>query len=90
MDAPQGLALLVVADAVQLESARRPQQEPTAVVRAGAAVEEEPLELDEPRIDDERLLLLDRERRLGEAERVGDRKWTGEKRWRPRGTRRSW
>ena len=40
---------------------------------AGAAVEEEPLELDEARVDDERLPVVERQPRLREPERVGDR-----------------
>ena len=73
MDAPQRLALLVVADAVEVEADRPPQQKPPAVLGAGAAVEEEPLELDEARVDDERPPLLERQPRLRETERVGDR-----------------
>ena len=60
MDAAQRFPLLVVADAVEVEADGPPQQKPPAMLGTGAAVEEEPLELDEARIDDERLLLLER------------------------------
>ena len=73
VDTPQRLSLLVVADAVELEADRPPQQEPPPVLGAGATVEEEALEVGEAGVDDERLLLLQRQRRLGEAERVCDR-----------------
>ena len=66
-------ALLVLADAVKLEADGPAQQQPPAVLGAGAAVEEEPLELGESWVDDERLLLLDREAGLRQPERVGDR-----------------
>jgi hypothetical protein len=58
VDAPQRLSLLVVANAVELEADGPPQQQPPAVLGAGTAVEEEPLDLDEARIDDERLPFL--------------------------------
>ena len=73
VDAPQRLSLLVVADAVEVEADGPPQQEPPAVLGAGAAVEEEPLELDEARVDDERLPVVERHPRFREPERVGDR-----------------
>src|SRR4029077_14940915 len=58
---------------------RPPQQEAPAVVGAGAAVEEEPLELGQARVHDKRLLLLDREVGFGKPERVGDRQANGRK-----------
>src|SRR5262249_12866963 len=73
VDTSQRLALLVVADAVELEADGTPKEEPPAVLGACAAVEEDSVELDEARIDDERLLLLEREARLGEAKRIRDR-----------------
>ena len=87
MDAPQRLSLLVVADAVEVEADRPPQQEPPAVLGAGAAVEEEPLELDQARVDDERLLGSSSVS-LASASPNGSaiERRTGSKRWRPRGT----
>ena len=73
MDAAQRLSLLVVADAVEVEADGAPQQELPAVLGAGTPVEEDPVELHQARIDDERLLLLERLVGGGEPERVGDR-----------------
>src|SRR5579864_2524640 len=67
------LALRVLADAVQLVPGRAPQQQPPPVLRVRAALREEALQLDEPRIDDERLRLALLERRTREPERVLDR-----------------
>src|SRR5207253_2276312 len=72
VDAPQRLPLLVVADAVDLEADGPPQQEPAPVLGAGAAVEENPLEVDQPWVDDERLLLVERKCGLRETERIGE------------------
>ena len=44
---------------------------------AGPTVEEEPFELDEAGVDDERLPFVERQPRLREAERVGDREAHG-------------
>ena len=42
-----------------------PQEQPPTVLGAASAVEEDPLELDETRVDDECLLLLECQPRLG-------------------------
>src|SRR5262249_29196089 len=73
MHAPQRLPLLVLAHAMELEAHRPAQQKAATVVRARSSVEEGPLELDEIGIDDERLILLKGELRLGQTERTGDR-----------------
>ena len=73
MDAAQRLSLLVVADAVEVEADGPPQQELPAVLGPGAAVEAEPLELHETRIDHQRLLVLERQAGLRQPERVRDR-----------------
>ena len=46
--------MLVLPHAVQLEAARPAEQEPAAVGRVGAGLGEQALELDEPRVDEER------------------------------------
>ena len=43
------------------------------MLRTGPAVEEEPLELDQARVDDERLPVVERHPCFRESERVGDR-----------------
>ena len=58
---------------MEVEADGPPEQELAAVLGTGAAVEEDPVELHEARIDDERLLLLERLLGGGEPERVGDR-----------------
>ena len=67
---PQRLAVHVLADAVQLVARRTPQEEPSAVLCVGAALREQPLERDEPRVDDERLRLALHELRPRETERI--------------------
>ena len=49
----QRLALLVLAHRVQVEARRPPQQQPPSVLRVRAALGEEPVERDEPRIDEQ-------------------------------------
>src|SRR5215472_2541551 len=73
MDAPERLPLLVFPDAVEVEPHRPPQEEPPAVLGPAPAVEEESVEFDETRVDDECLLLVERQPCLREPERVGDR-----------------
>ena len=52
--APQRLALLVVADAVEVEAARPPQQQPPPLRRPRTGLGEEPVDVDEPRVDEDR------------------------------------
>ena len=68
----QRVAVLVVAHAVQVEARRPPQQQPPPVVRAGAALREEPVELDQARVDEQRAGRLERLLDPLEAERVLD------------------
>ena len=55
MDAPERLALLVLADAVELEPGKAAKEETASARRLAAGVGEEPLDVDEPRVDEERL-----------------------------------
>ena len=71
--AAQRFALLVVANAVQLEPGWAPEQQTAPVVQSRSPLREEPVELDEPRVDDERLRLLDLELAAREAEGILDR-----------------
>src|SRR5262249_50097374 len=73
VDAPQRLALLVVPDTVEVEADGPPEQKPSAVLGARPTLEEEPFELDEVWVDDERLLLVERHPLLREAEGIADR-----------------
>ena len=73
MHLAQRLALDVLAHAVQLVAGRPPQQQAPPVLRVRAALREEPVERDEPRVDDERLRLALHDLDAGEAERILDR-----------------
>ncbi len=73
----QRLALRVLAHAVQLVAGRPAEQQPPPVLRMRAALGEEPVERDEPRVDDERLRLALLERRPRETERILDRQPDG-------------
>ena len=71
--AAQRLALLVLADRVEVESGGTPQEQPPSVAADDAGVAEEAVERDEPGPDDERRP-LERDRRLDgrEAEEIAD------------------
>ena len=64
---PQRLALLVLAHAVQLEPGRAAHEELPAAGRPAAGVGEERVELDEPRIDEQRAGPGERNRRRARA-----------------------
>ena len=69
---PQRLALLVLAHAVQVESGSPAQQHLSSGLRRGTAVGEEPVELDEPRVDEHRTWGGQPDLELVKAERVLD------------------
>ena len=54
MHLAQGLPPLVVPHAVQVEAARPAEQQPPAVLGIGSTLGEEPLELDQARVDEQR------------------------------------
>ena len=74
MHPAQRLALLVLADAVEVEAGRAPEQEPAAVLGVRAALGEEPVERDEPRVDEQRASRVELDVHAREPERVVDRR----------------
>ena len=68
----QGVALDVVAHAVQVESGRPLEEESPAAAGARARLGEEPFEVHEARVDDERRALAERQLAALEAERILD------------------
>ena len=72
MHPAQALALLVLADAVQVVAGGAVQQRAAAVAAGRAAVGEQALELVHARVDEHMVGAVERDAGLGEAERVGD------------------
>ncbi len=70
MDAAQRFALLVVAHAVQVEAARLAHQQPPALGKGRTDAREEAVELDQPRVDENRGGGVQVDLRAGQAERV--------------------
>src|SRR5207253_42196 len=73
----QRLALDVLPYAVQLVASRAAQEQPAAVLCLRPPFGEESRELDQPRVDDERLRLALNEDRARETERILDRQANG-------------
>ena len=71
---PQRLSLLVLADGVEVEAGWAAQQQPPPVLRVGAALREEPVERDEPRVDEQRAARGQVDLDAREPERVVDRR----------------
>ncbi len=72
---PQRLALLVLAHRVEVEPRRTPQQQPAAVLRVRPALGEEPIERDEPRIDEQRAARDEIDLGVRQPEGVVDRRF---------------
>src|SRR5207247_3315397 len=73
MHLPQRLSLLVLPHRVEVEAARPAQQQPPAVLYMVTRFGEERVELDEPRVDDERAARLERHDHALEPEGILDR-----------------
>ncbi len=54
VDAAERFALLIIADAVEVEAGRPPQEQPATLRRARAGFREEAIDVDEPRVDEDR------------------------------------
>ena len=72
MDAAERLPLLVVAHAVEVEAGRPPHQEPAPLGGARSGFREQPVHVDEPRIDEDRRARRKLDRGPLEPERVLD------------------
>jgi hypothetical protein len=72
VDAPERLALLVLAHAVEVEARRAAQQEPAALRRARPCIGEEPVHVDQTGVDEDRGGSWELDRDALEAERVLD------------------
>jgi hypothetical protein len=74
MNAPERLALLVLANGVEVEARRAPQEQPASVSSDPAGVAEETVELDEPRANDDRHgMTRDLRRHRYQTEQVSER-----------------
>ncbi len=71
---PQRLSLLVLTDGVEVEARWAAQQQTPPVLRVGAALREEPVECDEPRVDEQRAARGQVDLDPREPERVVDRR----------------
>ena len=71
---PQRLSLLVLAHRVEVEAGRAAQQQPPPVLRVRAALREEPVERDEPRVDEQGAARGQVDLGAREPERILDRR----------------